>query len=119
MALQHAQPGEVMDVRPLGDRLAAATTHALLKTRSLELMRVVLRSGEGLPRHSANGEVTIQCIEGAVRIEAEAGDCVLQAGELVLLPAKDQHAVQAMQDATLLVTLQLPSGQPGSQSSTG
>lgn len=118
MAIKHAQPGQVIDVRPLGPRLAATVTHAVIKTHSLELMRIVLRAGQALPPHDVYGEVTIQCIEGRVRVPAEIAHCELGPGELVLLPAKDLHGVQALEDASLLVTVQLPPGQPGSGSST-
>lgn len=119
MAIKHAQPGDVVDARPLGDQLARTTTHALIKTRSLELMRIVLRAGQALPPHSVYGEATIQCIEGRVRVQAEVGSCELGAGQLVLLPAQDLHGVQALVDTSLLVTVQLPPGKPGSASSTG
>ena len=45
MALTHAQPGDVIDVRPLGERLRESSTHAILRTEALELMRVILRAG--------------------------------------------------------------------------
>lgn len=118
MAIKHAQPGEVIDVRPLGAELPRTVTHALIKTRSLELMRIVLRAGQSLPPHDVYGEVTIQCLEGRVRVPAEVARCELGAGDLVLLPAQDLHGVQALQDSSLLVTVQLPPGQPGSASST-
>ena len=52
MALAHAQPLDVIDVRPLGPALRAAVTTSLLKTPSLQLMRLVLAAGQGLPEHS-------------------------------------------------------------------
>ncbi|WP_372524757.1 cupin [Piscinibacter sp.] len=118
MALEHARPGEVIELRPLADQLASVATHALLKTRSLELMRIVLAAGQGVPRHSVQGEVTIQCIEGVVRVDAQVGSCELRPGQLVLLPAQDSHALLAIKAASLLVTVQLPAGLPGSDSST-
>jgi quercetin dioxygenase-like cupin family protein len=118
MALEHAKPGEVIDLRAFGARLRSEQTRALIKTESLELMRVVLPAGEGLPRHSVYGEVTLQCIEGRVRVQAQAGEHELRSGELVLLPAGDEHAVHALDDSSLLVTVQLPPGRPGSASST-
>jgi hypothetical protein len=41
MALLHAKPGQPIDIAPLGAVLHASETHAILKTRSIELMRVV------------------------------------------------------------------------------
>ena len=118
MAIAHARPGEVIDVRPLGERLPSVATHALVKTRSLELIRLVLLAGQSLPRHSVQGEVTVLCIEGAVRVDAQVGSCELRAGQMVLLPAHDEHALLAHEAASLLVTIQLPAGLPGSDSST-
>jgi quercetin dioxygenase-like cupin family protein len=108
MALTHAAPGSVIDVRPLGERLADTKTHAVLKTASLELMRVVLLAGKSLPPHSVPGEITVLCVEGRAWLRAGTGDHLLSAGDLVLLPGGDRHSVEAVEDSSLLVTVLLP-----------
>ena len=118
MALEHALPGEPVDITPLGPALATATTHAILKTHALELMRVVLRTGEALPPHEVQGELTLFCIEGEAEVTWAERPFVLHAGQLVLLPAGERHAVRALQDTSMLLTIQLPPGAPGSASST-
>ena len=47
MALAHAQPLDLIDVRPLGVRLQESVTSSLLKTPTLQLLRLVLRAGQG------------------------------------------------------------------------
>lgn len=118
MALNHAQPGETVDITPLGSALATTPTHAILKTHALELMRVVLRAGEALPPHEVQGELTLLCIEGEAEVTLAGRPFLLLAGQLVLLPAGARHAVRALHDTSLLLTLQLPPGAPGSASST-
>ncbi|WP_280152478.1 hypothetical protein [Piscinibacter sp. XHJ-5] len=118
MALPHAQPGQPIDISPLGPGLAHAASHAILKTQALELMRIVLKRGAELPAHSVYGECTLLCLEGAVTIQAEGTSCELRPNHIVLLPALQMHAVRALEDASLLLTIQLPPGLPGSQSST-
>jgi len=118
MALDHAQPGQPIDIAPLGAALRESATHAILKTRSLELMRVVLRAGEVLPPHNVRGELTLLCIEGAAEVTIDGTACQLRASQLVLLPAQAQHAVRALEDTSLLLTIQLPACAPGSASST-
>ena len=118
MALEHAQPGQPIDIAPLGDALRESATHAILKTRSVELMRVVLRAGEALPPHNVRGELTLLCIEGAVQVSIDAATTELRASQLVLLPAQTQHAVRALEDTSLLLTVPPPAGTPGSASST-
>ena len=111
MALTHSARGSVIDVRPLGERLPATPTHAMLKTASLELMRVVLAAGKSLPPHSVPGEITVLCIEGRAWLRAGTSDHLLSAGDLVLLPGGDRHSVEAVADSSLLVTVVL--AQPG------
>ncbi|OOG51828.1 cupin domain-containing protein [Polaromonas sp. C04] len=107
MALPHAQPLDAIDIRPLGAGLRTAKTHSLIKTEKLQLMQVVLAAGQGLPEHRAPSEVTVQCLEGEVEVATPNRLCRLQAGEVVVLPADEPHAVLAHRDATLLVTVLL------------
>ena len=66
MALPHAQSGQIVSVRPLGERLPQAVTAAVLKAGQLEVIRVVLPAGKALRQHDTPGEITVQCIESEV-----------------------------------------------------
>lgn len=107
MALEHAQPLEVINIHPLGAALHETPSHSLLKTDKLQLMRVVLRAGEGMPPHHIAGEVSILCVEGLVAVRAPGHTCNLAPGQLVVLPPGEPHAVLAEDDSSLLVTLLL------------
>lgn len=107
MAIPHAQPGEVIDVRPLADRLPETITHTLLKTENVEVLRLVLPAGKKLAEHKAPGEITVHCLEGQVHFTAPNGTQTLQAGQMLFLNAADLHAVEAIQDSSLLVTILL------------
>ena len=106
MALEHLQPGQVANVRPYGAALAAAGNTALFKSAELEVMRLVLPKGKAMPAHQVVGEITIQCIEGVVQIDANSNAPVtLNAGELLFLTGGAPHALLALQDASVLVTI--------------
>jgi len=107
MALSHAQPLDVVDVRPLGATLRDAVTTSLLKTPSLQLMRLVLLAGHGLPMHSVAGAITVHCLEGEAVVTTPSRTCRLLAGQLVMLAGGEPHAVQSVTDASLLVTVLL------------
>lgn len=107
MALQHAQPLDIIDVRPLGAGLRDAVTTSLLKTQALQLMRLVLPAGHGLPEHSVRGSITVQCLEGETVVTTPSRTCNLSAGQLVVLDGSEPHAVKATSDSTLLVTILL------------
>ena len=108
MALEHLQAGQVANVRPYGAALAAAGNTALFKSAELEVMRLVLPKGKAMPAHQVVGEITIQCIEGVVQIDANSNSnapVTLNAGELLFLTGGASHALRALQDASVLVTI--------------
>ena len=85
MALPHAQSGQIVSVRPLGDRLPEAVTAAILKAGQLEVMRVVLPAGKSMKEHQTPGEATVQCLEGVVEFTTEDGNQQLHPGDFVHL----------------------------------
>jgi len=107
MAIPHAAPGQAVDVQPFGARLASEQTVALFKSEHLEVMRLVLKAGKGLPPHKVPGEITVQCIEGALDVTANGASHVLRAGQLLYLPGAVVHGVTALEDSSALVTVAL------------
>ena len=111
MALPHAQSGQIVSVRPLGDQLATATSSAILKAGQLEVIRVVLPAGKTMKEHQTPGEVTVQCIEGVVEFVSESNATQqLHAGDFVHLEPRALHSLKAVQPASLLVTICLQAG---------
>ena len=107
MALEHAQPLEIIGILPLGAQLRQTKSHSLIKTDKLQLMRVVLPAGERMPQHHVEGEVSIHCIEGRATVSTASRSCTLEPGQLVVLPGGESHSVKGDQDCSLLVTLLL------------
>ena len=107
MAIKHAVSGQAVSVRPLGTKLGSARTSAIFKSRDLELMHLVLLAGKGLPSHKVDGEITIQCIEGRLKVSADGREQVLEAGDLLYLAGGMPHAVDALADSSALVTVAL------------
>ncbi len=107
MAIAHAQPGQPVDVSPLGPRLAGEKTVALFKSEQLEVIRLVLQAGKALPPHKVPGEITIHCLEGRMAVGADGTQHVLAAGQLLYLGGDVLHDVRALEDASALVTIVL------------
>jgi len=107
MALSHAGPGEVIDIAPLGARLQEFQTTTLLKTETLEVLRLVLPAGKQIPSHSVPGEITVQCLEGKVAFTARGEEHELTAGKLLFLAGSDEHSLRAVENSSLLVTILL------------
>ncbi|WP_313081355.1 cupin domain-containing protein [Pulveribacter sp.] len=110
MALPHAQSAQVVSIRPLGAVLSQTQSYAIIKAQQLEVIRVVLRAGELMRQHDTPGEITVQCLEGEVEFQLDQDVHLLRAGDLLHLQARAPHALRAVHDCSLLVTICL---QPG------
>jgi quercetin dioxygenase-like cupin family protein len=110
MALPHAQPLDIISVAPLADALHQAVSTSLIKTERLQLLHLVLRAHGNQPEHHVDDECTVHCLEGVVELVTPAGVRQLGAGEVVLLPARQKHALRARTDCAVLVTLLLDRG---------
>ena len=107
MALIHAQPLDVISLKPLAEKIHQVKTHSLLKTGHLQLMRLVMAAGQTMPQHDVAGEITIQCLEGSVLITTPGRSSALDAGEMMALSAREPHGLEALADSSLLVTVLL------------
>jgi quercetin dioxygenase-like cupin family protein len=107
MAIAHVQPGEVVDVRPLGSALADTKTRTLFKTENVEAVRMVMPAGKEIPEHEAPGEIIVQCLEGKVAFTAMGKTNELEAGQLLYLAAEEPHSVRCIEDASFLLTILL------------
>jgi quercetin dioxygenase-like cupin family protein len=105
MAQPHAASGDVVHLQPLAAQLKASRTTAILKSRQLELARIVLPAGKDLHEHRAPGEITVLCLEGTIEFTTPAGVQRLQAGDLIHLGPGVPHALHAVDDASALLTI--------------
>ncbi len=107
MAIPHAKSGEVIDILPLGAALAEGRTTTLVKSETLEIIRLVVPSGKEISTHQAPGEITVQCLEGSVHFTAGGERKNLKAGELVYLASEVPHSLHGIEDASVLLTIVL------------
>ncbi|TVS15024.1 MAG: cupin domain-containing protein [Planctomycetaceae bacterium] len=105
MAIAHARPGEIIDIRPLKEEIAATRTRTLFKTDAMEVIRLVLRAGKRIAEHKTPGEIMVQCLEGHVRFTAGGKTQEMTAGEMLYLSGAEPHAVDAVEDSSVLVTI--------------
>jgi quercetin dioxygenase-like cupin family protein len=112
MAIPHAKPGEVIDVRPLAENLPAARTLVLAKTEALEIIRLVVPRGKEIPAHATRGEITVQCLEGRVAFTSAGARHELSAGQMLFLMGGQSHSVAGIDDASVLLTITFPGDSP-------
>jgi len=67
----------------------------------------VMDAGSTLLEHAADGTVSIQAVEGVVRVGMEGGECRLSAGQVLVLRPGLPHSVVAETDAVFLLQVSL------------
>ena len=107
MSLPHASSGDLINIAPLGDQFDGAVSHAFLKTEHIELMRLVLPAGKSMPEHWVEGEVTLQCLEGAFDLEAHGKRQTVNVQQMVYLGPRVPHALHAKENTSVLMTVLL------------
>lgn len=105
MAIPHARPGGIINVKPLGASLREAKTSTLFKTERAEAIRIVMRQGKEISEHKAPGEIIVQCLEGRIAFTAMGATRELNAGDMIYLETEEPHAVRCIEDASFLVTI--------------
>jgi quercetin dioxygenase-like cupin family protein len=107
MALHHAASGEKIALARDEDDIAYFTSVALAKTAHMELIRLVLPKERAMPEHKVDGEMTLQCLEGEIDVDAYDRIVTLKPGEMLYLAGGVPHSVRAVEDAVALMTILL------------
>lgn len=110
MAIPHAASGELIDIGPMnsmGGAFDEKASTTLVRAKNLEVFRLVLPAGKVLQEHKAAGAITIQCLEGVIELRAHGRNQRMQSGQLVYLADAEPHAVTALENSSLLITIQL------------
>lgn len=71
------------------------------------MIRLVMPAGKKLPPHRVPGEIMVQCLEGRVDFRIDGAKRELTAGSLLYLEGGGEHALEALDRSSLLVTILL------------
>ena len=107
MAIPHAAPNEIIDVRPLGREIFEQDSQLLIRTEHLEVFRYALPAGKSIQEHTAARLMIVQCLEGSIAFTALGRAQTLSAGDMLYLADAAPHALAALADSSLLVTILL------------
>jgi quercetin dioxygenase-like cupin family protein len=77
----------------------------LVRQPDLRIVLMALRAGARLQEHKASGPISIQVIEGQLRVSLSADSFALGAGQLLALDSDCQHSVEATENCAFLLTI--------------
>lgn len=106
MAQKHLSSGDSINILSANNP-SNIPAQALFKDAQLEVMRLYLPAAKHIAAHQVDGPITIFCIEGQVEIQTDHASKILHTGDLMYLAASASHALTAIDDSSLLVTIAL------------
>ncbi|RCS48263.1 cupin domain-containing protein [Bremerella cremea] len=100
---------DVISISTTGEWPDAVRSEVLLKSDRLRVVRIVMAAGACLKEHSAPGDLLVQCCQGKVAFSLGQKLHTLEPGQLIFVPDRLAHAVEAIENAQLLLTIALDS----------
>ncbi len=77
----------------------------VFKTNSLRIVFIALHEGAEMPRHIANGIISVQVLEGKLQFNTEKQSIELFSGQMLALHEPIPHSVLAIKESIFLLTL--------------
>ncbi len=84
----------------------------LVKYPDLRVVLIALKRGVALGSHHTIGRLTLQTLEGHVRVKVSTGDADLPQGALLALGPSITHDVEAVNESLVLLTIAWPTRAP-------
>lgn len=110
MATHHAEPGELVDLTSWADDVPSGGSKAITKSDGFELARLVVSAGTEMHRSKycrVSGPIVVQCLNGEIELKTRDAITTIKAGQLVYLLADTDHAIRAVLDSVILLTILL------------
>ena len=103
MALDHAKPGQVVDLNTYGAPNVVSTV--VVREKRFEAIRITLRPGKPIPPHKVDGPITVHCLSGRSTFFLDGKPRQLFPGSWLYLRGGTMHSLEAEEASVLIVTI--------------
>lgn len=84
---------------------AGRNSKTIVKYPDFRMVLTVMRGGTRIPGHHADGRISIQTLQGHIRVHSPQSIADLPAGQVLVLDRSIPHDVEAVDDSAFLLTL--------------
>lgn len=103
------EPARAVQVAALVDyQSGSIVSREILKGTNGKVTLFAFDEGEGLSEHTSPFNALVQVVEGEVEITIAGQPQRVQAGELILMPAQQPHALKALKPFKMVLTMIRP-----------
>ena len=78
---------------------------AVLKTNGMRIVLVALHKGADMAKHTADGIISLQVLDGQIRFTTDIKSVELSKGHMLALHERIPHSVLAIEESVFLLTL--------------
>jgi quercetin dioxygenase-like cupin family protein len=96
-------------------RSSSRNAMTLMKGRGQRIVLIAMHGKTETPMHSTDGQLSLQVLEGTLRVRTDTQAVTLRTGELLALHAEIPHALKAMEESAFLLTLSTEATHPAEQ----
>ncbi len=86
------------------------SSKTLAKYPDFRVVLVLMKAGSEMKEHHADARISVQTLQGKVRVHLPDRAVELGAGELICLEAGIHHDVEALEESAFLITVSWPGG---------
>lgn len=102
----HELAGTVFDIQELIDyQPGAIVSRTLVDDEAVTVTVFAFAESERLSEHTAPHDAILQVVDGTARVTVEDDEFEVQNGESIVLPANKPHAVGAVSQFKMLLTM--------------
>ena len=76
----------------------------IFKTDNLTMVVTVLHKKAAIKDNTVQGMISIQVIDGKIKVTTIDGDAELKEGQMINLHSNEQHSIEAVSEAAILLT---------------
>ena len=80
-------------------------TITVFKTNGLRIVLIALHEGAEMVKHTANGHISVQVLEGQMKFTTDFQSVELSKGQMLALHERVPHSVLAIKESVFLLTL--------------
>jgi quercetin dioxygenase-like cupin family protein len=91
-------------------RGSGRSSKTLAKYPDFRIVLVLMKPGSEMKEHHADARISIQAIQGKVRLQLPDQAVELSGGELMCLESGIAHDVKALEESAFLITVSWPGG---------
>ena len=83
----------------------AVVSKTILKKNTGTVTLFAFDEGQGLSEHAAPFDAMVQVLDGEVEITISGKPYLLQAGEFIIMPANEPHALKGVKQFKMMLTM--------------